>query len=116
VGGTRHYSTSKAPHRGGGKKQQAAAAGGRRREGSRTRRLPTDASPNGLLVFGLDELNACQGQRADGLTLVDLDAKDAVVSVDVFGCVGRGVGGGGAPEGSGQTTKKNIKHTTQNPK
>jgi topoisomerase-4 subunit A len=36
-----------------------------------------------LLVFGLDELKL-QGNGGRGLTLVDLDAKDAVVSVAVF--------------------------------
>ncbi|MEO7057128.1 MAG: DNA topoisomerase IV subunit A [Caldimonas sp.] len=49
-----------------------------------------------LLVFGLDELKL-QGNGGRGLTLVDLDPKDAVVSVAVFadllGIAGTGRGG-----------------------
>ena len=46
-----------------------------------------------LLVFGLDELKL-QGNGGRGLTLVDLDAKDAVVSVAVFASALRMLGSG----------------------
>jgi topoisomerase-4 subunit A len=36
-----------------------------------------------LLIFGVDELKL-QGNGGRGLTLIDLDAKDALVSVAVF--------------------------------
>jgi topoisomerase-4 subunit A len=51
-----------------------------------------------LLVFALDELKL-QGKGGRGLTLVDLDAKDALVSVAAFGDVLRvlGTGRGGKP-------------------
>ena len=51
-----------------------------------------------LLVFGLDELKL-QGNGGRGLTLVDIDAKDAVVSVAVFAEALRisGTGRGGKP-------------------
>jgi len=51
-----------------------------------------------LLVFGLDELKL-QGNGGRGLTLVDIEAKDAVVSVAVFASVLRvvGTGRGGKP-------------------
>ena len=51
-----------------------------------------------LLVFGLDELKL-QGNGGRGLTLVDIEAKDAVVSVAVFANVLRvvGTGRGGKP-------------------
>ena len=46
-----------------------------------------------LLVFGLDELKL-QGNGGRGLTLVDLEAKDAVVSVAVFASALRMLGTG----------------------
>jgi topoisomerase-4 subunit A len=46
-----------------------------------------------LLVFALDELKL-QGNGGRGLTLVDLDDKDAVVSVAVFTSVLRILGSG----------------------
>jgi topoisomerase-4 subunit A len=46
-----------------------------------------------LLVFGIDELKL-QGNGGRGLTLVDLDAKDALVSVAVFAAALRVVGTG----------------------
>ena len=46
-----------------------------------------------LLVFALDELKL-QGNGGRGLTLVDLDAKDAVVSVAVFASALRVLGTG----------------------
>jgi topoisomerase-4 subunit A len=46
-----------------------------------------------LLVFGVDELKL-QGKGGRGLTLVDLDPKDAVVSVAVFGDALRVLGTG----------------------
>ncbi len=46
-----------------------------------------------LLVFGLDELKL-QGNGGRGLTLIDLDAKDALVSVAVFAAALRVVGTG----------------------
>jgi topoisomerase-4 subunit A len=51
-----------------------------------------------LLVFGLDELKL-QGKGGRGLTLVDLDSKDALVSACVFGDALRvlGTGRGGKP-------------------
>ncbi|MEP6740279.1 MAG: DNA topoisomerase IV subunit A [Caldimonas sp.] len=51
-----------------------------------------------LLVFGVDELKL-QGNGGRGLTLVDLDARDAVVSVAVFAGALRvqGSGRGGKP-------------------
>ena len=51
-----------------------------------------------LLVFGLDELKL-QGNGGRGLTLVDIDAEDAVVSVAVFSNAFRvvGTGRGGKP-------------------
>jgi topoisomerase-4 subunit A len=51
-----------------------------------------------LLVFGLDELKL-QGNGGRGLTLIDLDANDALVSAAVFGAALRvvGTGRGGKP-------------------
>ena len=46
-----------------------------------------------LLVFGLDELKL-QGNGGRGLTLIDLDANDALVSAAVFGAALRVVGTG----------------------
>ena len=52
-----------------------------------------------LLVFGLDELKL-QANGGRGLTLIDLDAKDALVSVAAFGAALQvlGSGRGGKPK------------------
>ena len=52
-----------------------------------------------MLVFGLDELKL-QANGGRGLTLIDLDAKDALVSVAAFGDALRviGTGRGGKPK------------------
>ena len=56
------------------------------------------SSSGRLLVFGLDELKL-QANGGRGLTLIDLDAKDALVSVTAFGDALRvvGTGRGGKP-------------------